>query len=204
MVKLAAFDFDIKHRTGKQHSNADSMSRPPFLRCAQCEIRHQGALETKRPRKVGTVDSSTQTGRLGKLKQTQQKKCGTDKQSVNKQLESKSDGVQTFLHSEKGEKVWIPEWLKSVLRVPSGIREVRQSKARVMTRSQLPQGPKASQGASPSWLEGEVCLDKNVLREEQLKDPASVDAFCWLQSGSRPGKEDPVVWNRHQVLVGEL
>ena len=30
MVKLAAFDFDIKHRPGRQHSNADGMSRYLF------------------------------------------------------------------------------------------------------------------------------------------------------------------------------
>ena len=34
MVRLAAFDFEIKHRPGKQHANADSMSRMPFLKCA--------------------------------------------------------------------------------------------------------------------------------------------------------------------------
>ena len=49
MVRLAAFDFDIKHRPGKQHGNADGMSRTPFLRCAQCELRPK------------TVNTATQT-----------------------------------------------------------------------------------------------------------------------------------------------
>ena len=49
LVKLAIFDFEIKHRTGKQHSNVDGMSKCPFLRCAQCKIRHLGAYETVIP-----------------------------------------------------------------------------------------------------------------------------------------------------------
>ena len=62
MVKLAAFDFEIKHRTGKQHSNADGMSKRPLLRCTQCEICQPGAYETKRGKTVDvvTVESSTQ------------------------------------------------------------------------------------------------------------------------------------------------
>ena len=39
-------------------------------------------------------------------------------------------------------------------------------------------------------MEGEVCLDREVLREEQLKDPPSVEAFCWLQKGIRLDKEE--------------
>ena len=39
-------------------------------------------------------------------------------------------------------------------------------------------------------MEGEVCLDRKVLRDEQLKDPARVDAFCWLHKGSRLDKEE--------------
>ena len=35
-----------------------------------------------------------------------------------------------------------------------------------------------------------VFLDRKVLREEKLKDQASVEAFCWLMKGSGPDKED--------------
>ena len=61
MVMLAAFYFDIKHRTDKQHSNADGMSRHPLLRCAQCEIRHPGAYKTKRGKKVNVVRIASRT-----------------------------------------------------------------------------------------------------------------------------------------------
>ena len=75
MVQLAVVYHDIKHRSGKQHSDADGLSRMPFLRCAQCEIRHQGAFETKRQKKVGTVmtDSSTQTKRAEQTQKLKQK-----------------------------------------------------------------------------------------------------------------------------------
>ena len=63
MVRLAEFDFEIRHRPGKQHTNADGMSRRPLLKCAQCDICHQGAYETKRGKIVDLVmtESSTQT-----------------------------------------------------------------------------------------------------------------------------------------------
>ena len=63
LVRLAAFDFDIKHRTGRQHNNADGMSHLPMLQCMQCETRLQGAYEMKLWKKVDmiTVCSSTQT-----------------------------------------------------------------------------------------------------------------------------------------------
>ena len=50
--KLQAFDFDATHRPGKFHTNADGLSRPPFAQCAQCELRHRGALGSKKGPKV--------------------------------------------------------------------------------------------------------------------------------------------------------
>ena len=102
---MATFDFEIKHRMGRQHNNADGMSRRPMLKCAQCETRHQGAFETKRGRKVDmvTVCSSTQT----------EKGMTTSVKTSKK--ERKSEFAQDAVHTEK---------------------------ARVLTRSQRPQGPK--------------------------------------------------------------
>jgi hypothetical protein len=34
-------------------------------------------------------------------------------------------------------------------------------------------------------MEGGVCLDKSILKDEQLKDPANMEAFCW--SGKEKG-----------------
>ena len=41
MVKQAAFDFDIKHRAGRQHGNADGLSRA--IAEMFCKLRHEGA-----------------------------------------------------------------------------------------------------------------------------------------------------------------
>ena len=46
--KLQSFDFSAIHRLGKQHGNADGLSRQPFIQCSQCDLRHWGTLESKR------------------------------------------------------------------------------------------------------------------------------------------------------------
>ena len=201
MIKLAAFDFEIKHRSGKQHGNADSMSRMPFLKCAQCELRHRGAFETKRPKK--TTDSISHS-------QTQQRPC-----------DKGDDRKQSFLHSggkdcdearmNQDVSVGSQKDLDSSGSGSQRNQRRQASKARVMTRSQVPQGPKASHGTPPSWLKGGVCLDEDVLRDEQLRDPACVDAFCWIKNGSRPEKEEILsssfdtkfLWGNFDCLVIE-
>lgn len=84
------------------------------------------------------------------------------------------------------------------------------SKARVLTRGQTrtPTGPR-QKGATPSWLEGGVGLSKRVIREEQRKDPGSVDAMMWIHNGCRPEKEDILsagldvkfLWGNFECLV---
>ena len=58
------------------------------------------------------------------------------------------------------------------------------SKAKVMTRGQRLQGFK--KGATPSWMKDGVCLDKNILRGEQLKYWTCVDDLCWVKQRCRP------------------
>ena len=173
MVKLAMYDFDIKHRAGKQHSNADGVSRRPFLMCAQCEIRHQGAYETKRQKKVAVVhkDSSTQTS--GERIKTG-RPCKNEKQ--------RNDSV---IHSE-GQKCQDCDSPSD----SKGSQGFQTNKTRVLTRDQSSKGLGTAQVSATSWMGDGVCLDRDVLRQEQLKDPASVDAFCWLQTGKKPEKQE--------------
>ena len=61
LVKVTAFDCEIKHRTGKQHGNADGMSRRPLdVPSARFTT---SAYDTKRGKRVDvvTVESSSQT-----------------------------------------------------------------------------------------------------------------------------------------------
>ena len=64
MVRLGAFDFEIRHRIGKQHTNVDGMSRQPLLKCAQCDIRHQRACETQQGKKVDLIMTESSTQKL--------------------------------------------------------------------------------------------------------------------------------------------
>ena len=158
LVKLAVFDFEIKHRMGKQHSNADGMLRCPLLRCAQCEIIE--TYETKKGKKmdVVTMESSTQTDILWRKSRNR----GTDK-------------IRSLLPAQRereGKEKNKPAQNSPV--EPKRDLECQTSKV-------------SKRGTPPSWMETGVCLDKVILREEQLKDPACVDALCWIRQGSRPG-----------------
>ena len=193
MVKLAMFDFEIKHRPGKQHSNADGVSRRPFLRCAQCEIRHQGAYETKRQKKVAVVhqDATTQTMKdFGKT--ALQAKNGKESQT-------------TYFHpgGQKSSDQDSPRESKEILG--------RSKRTRALTRGQVTKGFGVVQDSSPSWMGDGVQLTRDILRQEQLKDPASVDAFCWLRAGKKPSKQEIIatgldtkyLWGNFDCLVVE-
>ena len=124
MVKLAAFDFEIKQRTGKQHSIELGMSRHPLLRCIQCEICHPGAYETKRGTKVDavTIESSTQTD----IPLKKSSNGGTDK-------------VRSLLPTQKEGEGTEKKLAQNCLVEPKRDLECQQSKSRVMTRGQRPQ-----------------------------------------------------------------
>ena len=157
------------------------------MKCAQCELRHQGAFETKRPKKIQVlmVDSSTQTDRV--------KSQTKDSLQTRVQKVVTRDSSQSFLHSVGGKRVKV---VKDD-RVDQDSSKVSQQtdrkkqtdKTRVLTRGQMSQSTQSTQGASTSWLEAGVSLNKDVLRQEQRKDPACVDAYCWLLKGQRPEKE---------------
>jgi len=168
LVKLSAFNFDIKHRPGRQHSNADSLSRRPWLCCAQCSTRHPGAYETKRKKSLSTIH------RLSQETQTPSSS------------ESVTEVFPPYFLSGGG-KGWK---MKDERKEQDGLRRDQVSKARVMTRGRVPKGNQTGRDAQPSWMGEGVDLSKAILKDEQLKDPAAVDAICWVQQGRRPEKAD--------------
>ena len=224
LVKLSAYDFEIKHRPGSQHSNADGLSRAPFIRCAQCELRHEDAFRTKRVKTVtvSSKDASTQTvgckrsNRNSVTDTCQQKRSRMDEQTGRPSFSRMDEQTSRPSFSKEGEKV-VEAGVDDRVQVRNSSTDSQRnlrglaSEARVLTRGQrqMPFGPKASQGATPSWLEGGVCLDKNVLMDEQLKDPASVDALCWLRQGKRPDREgilsygldQKFLWGNFETLI---
>jgi hypothetical protein len=54
IAELENYDFEIVHRPGKEHTNADALSR--LESCEQCELKHD---EPKRRRNVKLLDSNT-------------------------------------------------------------------------------------------------------------------------------------------------
>jgi len=90
--------------------------------------------------------------------------------------------VQSFSHSG-GERIDVSRELRMGKKPVAPVAE-GTSKARVLTRGQTrtPTGPR-QKGATPSWLEGGVGLDRRVIREEQRKDPGAVDAMMWIHNG---------------------
>lgn len=81
MAVLNGYNFDIIHRPGRHHSNADGLSRKPFARCAQCDVVHRDAKETKRTVRVSRVTRGTQTGPddsgVGRTLEPQERESGT-------------------------------------------------------------------------------------------------------------------------------
>ncbi|MEL7307077.1 MAG: reverse transcriptase domain-containing protein [Pseudomonadota bacterium] len=52
IAELELYDFDIEHRKGEQHLNADAMSRYPFGSCQQCELKHTNPRENTNVKKL--------------------------------------------------------------------------------------------------------------------------------------------------------
>ena len=206
LVRLATFDFSIGHRPGRQHNNADSMSRRPFLICAQCEVRHEGALEYKRkPRQKQddhtlAVESPTQLS---------EKRAPARQKAREIPANKRSSVTQSFLHT--GGKIG-GDFRSFGSKEKKTDPPTTTSKAtRVLTRGQArtPHGSSSRQAATPSWLEGGVGLDRKVIKEEQRKDPASVDALTWIHNGVKPEKEEIIsggmdakfLWGNFDCLV---
>lgn len=85
MMRLGAYTFDLQHRAGQLHGNADGMSRPPVVDCAQCELPHQGGWETKRRREVVSRVHRAKT-------QSSVTEMGVERELVSR--ETQTDGVQ--------------------------------------------------------------------------------------------------------------
>ena len=194
MVRLGTFDFDIRHRTGKLHSNADSLSRMPFLQCVQCDIRHRGALRSKRgkpvlqdedPEKDASETTSTDLKRDSGVDKSHRDVVLSDEKCTHvcavNVLPSTLTNSALFVEGEKGDGSCCSE---SSICGPG--REVPGTVLAV-TRGQLPQGP---QNKSDSWMAGGACISRSTLWEEQRKDTAVIDALCWLKDGSsKPPRE---------------
>jgi hypothetical protein len=278
--KLENFDFVIEHRPGRLHQNADSLSRPPFVQCQQCLLRHYGALMSKKgPPKMAerkasrgdnqakamTTKSPTQSSRpvVGQHHDGEDKRAvsmtssqraagqhhdrrksvgsavttsatkqasrksgpgGThrrvrgmtttgpvsDTSTPNDTKEKDTEYDSNLTNCNKDANVSLrphPRYLHHCEVIPEGTRlgeeggshcgwkHVSGSKKSFLQpvrtgRLRKPRGKNAQSTPRTSWIEDGVKLGKNLIREEQWKDPACVDALIWLQRKERPNKKD--------------
>ena len=199
--KLQSFDFSAIHRPGKQHLNADGLSRPPFVQCSQCDLRHRGALESKRGSpKVRSIGCQA-VPQQSKVRPSRGQQVGAP---AGKVLRHQPEPI---LVKSKPVLAQTPETIDSseTQGKSQGSGEVT-SKTPVArpigSRLKCPRG----QGLAPSsWMQGGVDLDRALLRDEQRKDPACVDALVWVQQGVKPTKEEVMPLSRdHKFLWSNL
>ena len=116
--------------------------------------------------------------------------CETRHQGAYKTKRRKKVDVITVCSStptEKG-KMTRAKFSKTEKELKFAQDAVHTEKARVLTRSQRQQGPKSM--TNPSWMEDGICLNREFLREEQLKDLARVDALCWIKNSQRLERDE--------------
>lgn len=183
--KLQAFDFRAEHRPGKKHCNADGLSRKPFTHCVQCDTRHRGALESKKgpikvrgvacqtdpPGRESSVSQVSQSSRTRKPRKKRRRRRRNPKEPCDNQQTTERASTQTTTDENSG--------CEGSQTVP-GVRVVP-------TRQKRPRGQEVEPS---SWMDGGVRLDRSLLRDEQQKDPAAVDAMIWYHNGSRPSRQD--------------
>ena len=229
LEKLQSFDFVAEHRPGRQHSNADGMSRPPFVRCADCSLEHPGAKVTKRgnptqisqmtPVESRRIRTSSSHAGLGPEKMGANMPQGaspTQKRESTQKVPKAPRVVATAPRVEAEEGSQPGQGILKKARDSRGKDSGKKPEARkrqshrvqvVQGRLRRPRGGAAL--AANSWLSGGVTLDKALLAGEQLKDPAAVDARIWIQSGTKPARADIMstsldhkfLWTNYEVLT---
>ena len=213
LEKLQSFDFMTEHRPGRQHSNADGLSRPPFVRCSDCSLEHAGAKLSKRDHPTKTPEISptmiekvriTHNDRDAKPDHSQPlRNCGPETAHTSQgqgPVRQSPRGGSSFKEG-RGDK----EGSSNNKTDPKSRRRV----GGVQARLRRPRGGAAR--AASSWLSGGVTLDKGLVETEQMKDPAAVDARIWIQSGKKPSRAEIMslsldhkfLWTNFDVLAVE-
>lgn len=234
LEKLANFDFVTEHRPGSKHQNADSLSRPPFVVCAQCHIKHKGGLKSKRelqikakaeakideqkavvgqvrltsalptdvgpshvdiqpdsvPKRIGQSAAAGSARPVGRLysEQFSCQSAATAKTISNPKLFTADSEVslRPAWQNSHSKRFFQSSLLKQGNIV---FDEINSGKKVSAVRLRRPRG-QGARDAPSSWLQGGVKLDRNLVRDEQWKDPACIDALIWLRQGSKPSKEE--------------
>ena len=160
---LQNYDFDLKHRAGKLHSNADGMSRGP-CRCKYCPDNLPACTKSNAP---VVADCSIQCSLppYDTPIMTAQR-SNTRTQFLDKQNPSRSTGSNTA-------QTWFGNGLQNAI-------SNRFHVFAVQTRGQaLPKPP-----ASRSWVT-ESPIDLKTIQAAQMQDPSISEAIKWVQQGHK-------------------
>ena len=231
LAKLAQYDFEVVHRAGRHHGNADGLPRPPFVQerepfadCDQCHTRHRGGLK-KKSRKVLCTRCQSEVVDTEEVERNRDPSLSwrhTYPGSERSDYQCCQGGTTAITTDPEGVGLLCPESGISDPKTPrkthrhrvqseeqkSLAREgsrMEEKVVREIPRKRLKRPRGAPKEKDTSWCQGGVDLDRELLREEQLKDPACVDALLWLQAGQRPSREEIMPLSAdHKFLWGNL
>ena len=215
---LDTYDFDVQHRAGKSHGNADALSRGP---CKQCGMEHLMVRVITRSRTTGIPASSDVLMHPGSnVGETEQevpakKKRGRGrprKEILPDQDVRKDEPLVQEVPAKKKKgrgrprKITLPD--QDVRKDEPLVQEVpmEKQKKRIGRPQELREGEEdgeettqeeeddiVPQGrmSQSSWVES-TTLNKQLIREEQEKDPVLSKLLVFLKEGTRP-KWDEIV-----------
>jgi len=249
MMQLMEYNMEMVHRPGKEHSNADGMSRGPFVRCAQCDVVHPDAKPTKRARTVSrvtqtdggceqqpvrhvgevrTVSSSGFRSSRGMARNHPWDPCRADldpdwRRTARPDTSGVMGGVARALPEEgaTGEPQGTPDKQERVTSGDGGLvppvdaigggdAVLRHSQTHgrakeVLVTTRLKRTRNAPDAQTVTWAGRGVPISRELVREEQSKDPACADAISWLEQGEKPSREEILrLGEDHKFLWGNL
>ena len=245
--QLQAFNFKIEHRPGRYHQNADTMSRPPFAQCAQCNIQHAKALTsikgkpvensvfpdsramathisstpcsehdvTPEPHAVCSIEHHTAAPAASHRHNVLPDKHDGSGMANKTPLGAKAHGLtkpkptksNPTLTDSSSDKTLRPQWQNSYSKFfrdcserspevdswknqSKRIRTGKSSNQRVGGKASRLSRPRGVSDPPTSWIPEGVRLNRKLLRDEQWKDPACIDALIWLRQGAKPDRNE--------------
>ena len=187
---LSTYDYDIEHRVGRSHGNADGLSRRPPKKC-----KREDCPDCKKPQRTAmySLRSSKQRGMLAQAHPpTSTKRCAKE----NSTVEGKSADIHT-LRSADG----VPA--ETLVSQPAGSPAPNVNHGQRGTSDGAGSGATAS--ADTSWISG---WSQEELKRMQTEYSPVGKALGWMTQGSKPawaeiaheGQEVKSLWNQWKHL----
>ena len=102
LEKLQEYDFEILHRPGKRHQNADALSRLPCIQCGRESHSSAGLTDKEPPREVTGATSQSPTAWLHEKSSTELREIQLQDMSIGFVLKAKEKGSKPVPQEVKG------------------------------------------------------------------------------------------------------